>query len=50
MNPANGVWLAVNTVPISVQESDTLPALDVGSTQWPSLHSETFTGMRLIPH
>jgi hypothetical protein len=49
VNPAGGVWLAVSTVPTSVQESDTLPAFDVGSTQWPSLHSETFIGMRLIP-
>ena len=39
---ANGVWLAVNTVPASVQERDTLSALDVGSSQWPSLRMAVF--------
>ena len=41
---ADGVWLAVNTVPASVQERDTLPALDVGSTHWPSLRLAIFDG------
>ena len=44
MNPADGVWLAVNIVPTSVQKRDTLPALDVGSTQWPSLRLAIFDG------
>jgi hypothetical protein len=39
---ADGVWLAVNTVPASVQERDTLSALDVGSSQWPSLRMAVF--------
>jgi transposase len=39
---ADGVWLAVNTVPASLQERDTLPALDVGSTHWPSLRLAIF--------
>ena len=41
---ADGVWLAINTVPASVQERDTLPALDVGSTHWPSLRLAIFDG------
>jgi putative transposase len=41
---ADGVWLAVNTVAASVQERDTLPALDVGSTHWPSLRLAIFDG------
>ena len=39
---ADGVWLAVNTVPASVQERDTLSALDGGSSQWPSLRMAVF--------
>jgi len=39
---ADGVWLAINTVPASVQERDTLPALDGGSTHWPSLRLAIF--------
>jgi transposase len=41
---ADGVWLAVATVPASVQERDTLPALDGGSTHWPSLRVAIFDG------
>jgi transposase len=41
---ADGVWLAINTVAASVQERDTLPALDVGSTHWPSLRLAIFDG------
>src|SRR3954468_102553 len=41
---ADGVWLAVATVPASVQERDTLPALDGGSTHWPSLRLAIFDG------
>ena len=41
---ADGVWLAVNTVAASVQERDTLPARDVGSTHWPSLRLAIFDG------
>src|SRR3954467_3046919 len=41
---ADGVWLAINTVPASVQERDTLPALDGGSTHWPSLRLAIFDG------
>jgi transposase len=41
---ADGVWLAINTVAASVQERDTLPALDGGSTPWPSLRLAIFDG------
>src|SRR4051812_4964477 len=41
---ADGVWLAVATVPASVQERDTLPALDAGSAHWPSLRLAIFDG------
>jgi putative transposase len=41
---ADGVWLAVATVPASVQERDTLPALDDGSAHWPSLRLAIFDG------
>jgi putative transposase len=41
---ADGVWLAVNTVAASVQERDTLPELDGGSTHWPSLRLALFDG------
>ena len=35
---ADGTWLAVAAVlPASVQERDTLPALDAGKAEWPSL-------------
>ena len=34
---ADGTWLAVAVVPASTQERDTLPALDDGKAEWPSL-------------
>jgi len=34
---ADGTWLAIAVVPASTQERDTLPALDVGKAEWPSL-------------
>lgn len=34
---ADGHWLAIAAVPASVQERDTLPALDIGKEAWPSL-------------
>ena len=34
---ADGTWLAVAVVPASTQERDTLPALDGGKAEWPSL-------------
>ena len=34
---ADGTWLAVAVLPASVQERDTLPALDAGKAEWPSL-------------
>jgi len=34
---ADGTWLAVAVVPASTQERDTLPALDAGKAEWPSL-------------
>ncbi len=34
---ADGNWLAVAVVPASVQDRDTLPALDAGKAAWPSL-------------
>ena len=36
---ADGTWLAVAVVPASTQERDTLPALDAGKAEWPSLLS-----------
>ena len=36
MVDADGNWLAVAVVPASVQERDTLPALDDGKAAWPS--------------
>ena len=41
---ADGVWLAINTLPALVQERDTLSALDIGSTHWPSLRLAIFDG------
>jgi transposase len=40
---ADGVWLAINTLPASAQERDTLSALDIGSTHWPSLRLPSST-------
>jgi putative transposase len=37
MVDADGNWLAVVVVPASVQERDTLPALDQDKTAWPGL-------------
>jgi hypothetical protein len=41
---ADGTWLAIAVLPASVQERDTLPALDQGSTEWPSLRVGIFDG------
>ncbi len=41
---ADGNWLAVAVVPASVQESDTLPALDAGKAEWPSLREVILDG------
>lgn len=41
---ADGAWLAVAVVPGSVQERDTLPALDAGKAAWPSLREAVFDG------
>jgi putative transposase len=40
----DGTWLAIAVVPASVQERDTLPALDAGKTEWPSLRVAVFDG------
>ncbi|WP_236034067.1 transposase [Belnapia mucosa] len=41
---AEGYWLAVAVVPASVQERDTLAALDDGKAAWPSLRAATLDG------
>jgi putative transposase len=41
---ADGNWLAVAVVPASVQERDTLPALDEGKAAWPSLRVAILDG------
>lgn len=41
---ADGTWLAVAVVPASVQERDTLPALDAGKAAWPTLRTALFDG------
>lgn len=41
---ADGTWLAIAVVPASVQERDTLPALDAGKGEWPSLRVAVFDG------
>lgn len=41
---ADGTWLAVAVVPASVQERDTLPALDAGKAAWPSLREAVLDG------
>jgi transposase len=43
---AEGHWLAVAVVPASVQERDTLGALDDGKAAWPSLRVANLHGMR----
>jgi putative transposase len=42
---ADGTWLAVAVVPASVQDRDTLEALDPGKAAWPSLGSRHRTGL-----
>ncbi len=39
-----GNWLAVNVLPASVQDRDTLPALDAGQAHWPSLREAVYDG------
>ena len=41
---ADGTWLAVAVVPASTQERDTLPALDTGKAEWPSLREAILDG------
>jgi len=41
---ADGTWLAVAVVPASTQERDTLPALDAGKAEWPSLRDVILDG------
>jgi putative transposase len=41
---ADGTWLAIAVVPASTQERDTLPALDVGKAEWPSLRQAILDG------
>ena len=41
---AEGNWLAIAVVPASVQDRDTLPALDAGKAAWPSLRLAVFDG------
>ena len=40
----DGTWLAVAVVPASVQDRDTLEALDPGKTAWPSLRDVILDG------
>jgi putative transposase len=41
---AAGHWLAIAVVPASVQDRDTLPALDRGKAAWPSLRAAVYDG------
>ncbi len=41
---ADGTWLAIAVVPASTQERDTLPALDAGKAEWPSLRQAILDG------
>src|SRR6187200_2274729 len=41
---ADGTWLAVAVVPASVQDRDTLEALDAGKVRWPSLREGVYDG------
>lgn len=41
---ADDTWLAIAVVPASVQERDTLPALDAGKAAWPSLREVILDG------
>ncbi len=44
LGDAAGHWLAVAVVPASVQDRDTLPALDHGKVVWPSLREAVYDG------
>ena len=41
---AEGNWLAIAVVPASLQDRDTLPALDAGKAEWPSLREAILDG------
>src|SRR3954465_13657359 len=41
---ADGTWLAVAVVPASVQDRETLAALDAGKAAWPSLREAILDG------
>src|SRR5215213_9483969 len=41
---AEGHWLAVAVVPASVQDRDTLEALEAGKTRWPTLREGVYDG------
>src|SRR5215207_1678376 len=41
---ADGTWLAIAVVPASVQDRDTLEALDPGKAAWPSLREAILDG------
>lgn len=41
---ADGTWLAIAVVPASIQERDTLPALDAGTAAWLSLREAILDG------
>ncbi len=41
---ADGTWLAIAVVPASAQARDTLPTLDDGKAQWPSLREAILDG------
>ena len=44
MVDADGVWLGIAVVPADTQERDTLPALDAGKAEWPSLRAAMLDG------
>jgi putative transposase len=41
---ADGVWLGIAVVAADTQERDTLPALDAGKAEWPSLRAAVLDG------
>src|SRR5215212_1252301 len=41
---ADGTWLAIAVIPASVQDRDTLTALDAGKATWPSLREAILDG------
>jgi putative transposase len=41
---AEGIWLGITVVPASIQDRDTLPALDASKTAWPSLREIILDG------